>query len=106
VLDDAHVGDINGAFGTIRRNDHGPRHNWRARASTLLAILGPGLIVMAEHVADAAARPIAAGAADRTQPRVADRVAGLFACGRRAGVGAHRYARDRRTLINTLLQMY
>jgi hypothetical protein len=46
VLDDAQIGDINGAFGTIRRDDHGPRHNWRARASTLLAILGPGLIVM------------------------------------------------------------
>jgi Mn2+/Fe2+ NRAMP family transporter len=46
LLDDAHVGDINGAFGTIRRDDHGPRLNWRARASTLLAILGPGLIVM------------------------------------------------------------
>ena len=46
ALDEAHIGDINGAFGTIRRDDHGPRHNWRARASTLLAILGPGLIVM------------------------------------------------------------
>jgi NRAMP (natural resistance-associated macrophage protein)-like metal ion transporter len=46
ALDAAHVGDIHGAFGTIRRDDHGPRHTWRARASTLLAILGPGLIVM------------------------------------------------------------
>jgi hypothetical protein len=46
ALDEAHVGDIHGAFGTIRRDDDGPRHNWRARATTLLAILGPGLIVM------------------------------------------------------------
>jgi NRAMP (natural resistance-associated macrophage protein)-like metal ion transporter len=46
VLDEAHVGDINGAFGTIRHGDHGPRVGWRARVSTLLAILGPGLIVM------------------------------------------------------------
>lgn len=46
VLDVAHVGDIRGAFGTIRRDDIGPRRNWRARATTLLAILGPGLIVM------------------------------------------------------------
>jgi hypothetical protein len=46
VLDDTHIGDINGAFGTIRRDDHGPRHSWRSRIRTLLAILGPGLIVM------------------------------------------------------------
>ena len=46
VLDDAHIGDIHGAFGTIRHDDLGPRTNWRARGATLLAILGPGLIVM------------------------------------------------------------
>jgi NRAMP (natural resistance-associated macrophage protein)-like metal ion transporter len=46
VLDDAHIGDIHGAFGTIRHDDLGPRTNWRARCATLLAILGPGLIVM------------------------------------------------------------
>jgi Mn2+/Fe2+ NRAMP family transporter len=46
VLDEAHIGDINGAFGTIRQGDHGPRNGWRARVMTLLAILGPGLIVM------------------------------------------------------------
>jgi Mn2+/Fe2+ NRAMP family transporter len=46
ALDEAHIGDINGAFGTIRRGDHGPRIGWRARAMTLLAIMGPGLIVM------------------------------------------------------------
>jgi Mn2+/Fe2+ NRAMP family transporter len=46
VLDEAHIGDINGAFGTIGHGDHGPRVGWRARVMTLLAILGPGLIVM------------------------------------------------------------
>ncbi|HEV7814326.1 MAG TPA: NRAMP family divalent metal transporter [Janthinobacterium sp.] len=46
VLDSAHIGDIRGAFGTIRRADTGPRHSWWARLRTLLAILGPGLIVM------------------------------------------------------------
>ncbi|MEX3818465.1 Nramp family divalent metal transporter [Paraburkholderia sp. BR14262] len=46
VLDDAHVGDIKGALGTIARHDTAPRSNWMARLRTLLAILGPGLIVM------------------------------------------------------------
>jgi NRAMP (natural resistance-associated macrophage protein)-like metal ion transporter len=46
VLDDAHVGDIRGALGTIRRHDLGPRRGWSTRLKTLLAILGPGLIVM------------------------------------------------------------
>ena len=46
VLDSAHVGDIRGAFGTISRSDTGPRKGWFARLKTLLAILGPGLIVM------------------------------------------------------------
>src|SRR5471032_1373210 len=46
VLDSAHLGDIRGAFGTIRRTDTGPRTGLFARLKTLLAILGPGLIVM------------------------------------------------------------
>ncbi len=46
VLDSAHVGDIQGAFGTIREHDVGERRTWRVRLLTLLAILGPGLIVM------------------------------------------------------------
>src|ERR1700682_5154584 len=46
VLDEAHVGDIKGAFGTIAHHDTAPRSNWMARFRTLLAILGPGLIVM------------------------------------------------------------
>src|SRR5690242_9925069 len=46
VLDEAHIGHIHGAFGTIVRGDHGPRESWKHRLQTLLAILGPGLIVM------------------------------------------------------------
>ena len=46
VLDSAHLGDITGALGTIRRGDIGPRRGWAARLKTLLAIMGPGLIVM------------------------------------------------------------
>jgi NRAMP (natural resistance-associated macrophage protein)-like metal ion transporter len=46
ALDDAHVGDIKGALGTIAHHDTGPRANWWARLRTLMAILGPGLIVM------------------------------------------------------------
>src|SRR3982074_1639590 len=46
VLDKAHLGDIHGALGSIAEDDHGPRANFRARLKTLLAILGPGLIVM------------------------------------------------------------
>ena len=46
VLDEAHLGDIKGALGTIQRGDVGPRNGWRHRLITLLAILGPGLIVM------------------------------------------------------------
>ena len=46
VLDDAHIGDIRGALGTIRVHDLAPRRTLRARFLTLLAIMGPGLIVM------------------------------------------------------------
>ena len=46
VLDEAHLGDIEGAFGTITRHDVESRRSWRARLLTLLAIMGPGLIVM------------------------------------------------------------
>jgi Mn2+/Fe2+ NRAMP family transporter len=46
VLDEAHIGDIRGALGTIRMHDSGERHGWRSRAMALLAIMGPGLIVM------------------------------------------------------------
>ncbi|WP_339444738.1 divalent metal cation transporter, partial [Pseudomonas hunanensis] len=45
-LDTAHVGDIEGAFGTIRLGDEAPRTGLKARLMTLLAVVGPGLIVM------------------------------------------------------------
>jgi hypothetical protein len=46
VLDAAHIGDIRGALGTIKRDDTGIRHGLPAKLKTLLAIVGPGLIVM------------------------------------------------------------
>jgi NRAMP (natural resistance-associated macrophage protein)-like metal ion transporter len=46
VLDEAHIGDIRGALGTIAVHDSGERHGWRSRGIALLAIMGPGLIVM------------------------------------------------------------
>ena len=46
VLDEAHIGDIRGALGTISMHDTGERHGWRSRSMALLAIMGPGLIVM------------------------------------------------------------
>jgi Mn2+/Fe2+ NRAMP family transporter len=46
VLDTAHVGDIRGALGTIRREDVAARPGLSAKLKTLLAIIGPGLIVM------------------------------------------------------------
>ena len=46
VLDEAHVGDIRGALGTIGEHDLAPRRSLRARLLTLAAIVGPGLIVM------------------------------------------------------------
>jgi Mn2+/Fe2+ NRAMP family transporter len=46
ALDRAHVGDIHGAAGTVAAHDTGPRLTRRRRLGTLLAIAGPGLIVM------------------------------------------------------------
>jgi Mn2+/Fe2+ NRAMP family transporter len=48
VLDEprAHAGDIHGAFGTIRLGDTTARSSFSARLKTLLAVVGPGLIVM------------------------------------------------------------
>ncbi|MDQ2761468.1 MAG: divalent metal cation transporter [Actinomycetota bacterium] len=45
VLDSAHVGDIKGAFGTLSQHEENHR-GVRARSLALLAIIGPGLIVM------------------------------------------------------------
>jgi Mn2+/Fe2+ NRAMP family transporter len=46
VLDSAHVGDIRGALGTISADDVAARRSATAKLRTLLAIVGPGLIVM------------------------------------------------------------
>src|SRR5215469_5819878 len=46
VLDDAHVGDIHGAWGTIPSEASVPRRNWVAALLALLVIMGPGLITM------------------------------------------------------------
>ncbi len=45
AVDPAQAGDIKGAFGTIKQHDEAHR-GLRSRALTLLAIIGPGLIVM------------------------------------------------------------
>jgi Mn2+/Fe2+ NRAMP family transporter len=45
-LDEAHIGDIQGAWGTIRRGDTARRKSWFQRLLTLLVIMGPGLVVM------------------------------------------------------------
>jgi NRAMP (natural resistance-associated macrophage protein)-like metal ion transporter len=45
VLDSGHGGDIRGAFGTIREHEQAHR-GLRSRVLALLAIIGPGLIVM------------------------------------------------------------
>ena len=46
ALDSAHVGNIEGAFGTIQMGDDAPRLKMSAKLRTLVAIVGPGLIVM------------------------------------------------------------
>jgi Mn2+/Fe2+ NRAMP family transporter len=47
ALDEAHVGHINGALGTIAHGDTAARPGLSLKMKTLLAIIGPGLIVMA-----------------------------------------------------------
>ncbi|TLH61704.1 Nramp family divalent metal transporter [Mycolicibacterium aubagnense] len=46
VLDSAHLGDIEGAFGKISVSDPGTASTLKTRLLTLAAILGPGIIVM------------------------------------------------------------
>jgi NRAMP (natural resistance-associated macrophage protein)-like metal ion transporter len=46
ALDQAHLGDIHGALGSIAEDDFAPRSTLGARWKTLLAIVGPGVIVM------------------------------------------------------------
>src|SRR5271155_2498437 len=46
VLDSAHVGDIEGALGRISLSDTDRPRTLKVRLATMLAIVGPGLIVM------------------------------------------------------------
>jgi Mn2+/Fe2+ NRAMP family transporter len=46
VLDSAHLGDIEGAFGRISIGETGHPRTLKVRLMTLLAIVGPGIIVM------------------------------------------------------------
>ncbi|MUM19017.1 divalent metal cation transporter [Mycobacterium sp. CBMA271] len=46
VLDSAHLGDIEGAFGKISVSDPGQARTFKTRMMTMAAILGPGIIVM------------------------------------------------------------
>jgi len=47
LLDRAHRGDIVGALGRVPSADTGPRPLYRRRIAALLAIMGPGVIVLA-----------------------------------------------------------
>jgi Mn2+/Fe2+ NRAMP family transporter len=46
VLDTAHLGDIEGAFGRVKLSETDHPRTWKTRLLTLLAIVGPGIIVM------------------------------------------------------------
>ncbi len=46
AVDTSHAGDIKGALGTISLDDSGGRRSMPARLKTLLAVVGPGVIVM------------------------------------------------------------
>ena len=46
MLDRAHRGDIEGAFGAVQSFDTGPRLSLRRRVATLLAVMGPGIVVL------------------------------------------------------------
>ncbi|GAC1401468.1 MAG: Nramp family divalent metal transporter [Mycobacterium sp.] len=46
VIDNAHLGDIEGAFGRIGVGDTDRARSLKVRLATLLAIVGPGVIVM------------------------------------------------------------
>jgi Mn2+/Fe2+ NRAMP family transporter len=46
VLDEAHLGDIEGALGRIKAGEEDQRRTLKRRLLTFLAIMGPGIIVM------------------------------------------------------------
>ncbi len=47
LLDRAHAGDVEGAFGTLSEAAVPPTHGLRARLAALVVVLGPGLVIMA-----------------------------------------------------------
>ena len=54
VLDEAHLGDIEGAFGRVKVGDIGERHSWRRRLLTFAAVTyrfpGPTILSTASIV--------------------------------------------------------
>jgi Mn2+/Fe2+ NRAMP family transporter len=46
ATDRAHIGDIEGALGTLPAHDTRPRRTFSTRLATLLAVIGPGVVVM------------------------------------------------------------
>jgi Mn2+/Fe2+ NRAMP family transporter len=46
AADRAHRGDLEGALGVISALDTGPRYSIRGHLATLIAVLGPGIVVM------------------------------------------------------------
>jgi hypothetical protein len=46
AADRAHRGDLEGALGVVSALDTGPRYGIRRHLATLIAILGPGIVVM------------------------------------------------------------
>ena len=46
VIDAAHLGDIRGAFGTVRWRQLWPARTWRRRLAVMAAVMGPGLLAL------------------------------------------------------------
>lgn len=46
VVDAAHLGDIHGAFGTLRWRQLWPVRTWRRRLAVLATVMGPGLVAL------------------------------------------------------------
>jgi Mn2+/Fe2+ NRAMP family transporter len=46
VIDAAHLGDIRGAFGTVRWRQLWPARTWRRRLAVLATVMGPGLLAL------------------------------------------------------------
>src|SRR5580704_13548072 len=46
VVDPAHLGDIQGAWGRLPVRELAPRRSWRGRLAALAVVAGPGLLAM------------------------------------------------------------